>query len=333
MADSREQPREQAAKPLRVGVIGLGRRWQRRYRSALAALRERFQVSAVCDHVQERAVQEGRRLSCAAVAGPTELLERRDTDAVLLVDRQWYRLWPVEAACRWGKPVFCCDGLEWDDAHADALYGRVQASGLPVMMALSPRVAPAAVQLREILDRCAAQAQLVVCSIVTSWSGGRASKGAGAANSGRGSLPLLDLCASLLPGTPRRILAAGLTSGELGTLLLAYADGRALQLNRYRLPGAARACRLDVLTDRGTAVAHWPRRVRWADAEGQVWPRPAKDRPAAETLLDHFHAAITSARVPFPDLAHAYRLLGWWRVARRSFQESRWVEVPGGGRA
>jgi predicted dehydrogenase len=131
-------------------------------------------------------------------------------------------------------------------------------------------------------------------------------------------------------GAPAQVLAAGLADGGLGTLLLAYGDGRAIQLNRYAALGPARGCRLDVFTDRGSAVVRLPHRLRWADAEGQFRPRPAKCRPVAQTLLEEFHGAVAAGRTPFPDLAHAYRLLAWWRLGRRSLQESRWVDVPGG---
>ena len=67
---------------LRVGVIGLGRRW-RRYRHALEALRKRVAVRAVCYQVARRAEDEARRLGCAAAAGPADLLERDDVDAAL----------------------------------------------------------------------------------------------------------------------------------------------------------------------------------------------------------------------------------------------------------
>src|SRR5260370_23212768 len=119
---------------LRVGIIGLGRRWRKRYKPALRSLRARFRVQVVCDHVQERAVREAKQLACDVAAGPTQLLEREDVDAVLLFDAQWFRLWPLEGACRTGKPVFCACSLESDDAHADALRRQVQQSRLPIVM-------------------------------------------------------------------------------------------------------------------------------------------------------------------------------------------------------
>src|SRR5262245_13755228 len=116
------------ATPLRVGVIGLGRRW-RRYRAALLRFHELFSIEAVCDQVRQRAEREARRLGAAA-AGPAELFERTDIDAVLLLHEQWFGLWPLELACIARKPVYCALALESDEPHADAICRQVRESQL-----------------------------------------------------------------------------------------------------------------------------------------------------------------------------------------------------------
>src|SRR5438309_1386478 len=126
---------------LRVGVIGLGRRWRKRYRPALRALRNRFTVLAVYDQVWARAAAEAKRLRCHTAGGPTALLERDDVDALLLPDKQWFGLWPVELASRFGKPVFCACPLESDAAHADAVVRKAEEGRLPVMVEMAPRFA------------------------------------------------------------------------------------------------------------------------------------------------------------------------------------------------
>ena len=45
-------------KLLRVGIIGLGRRWQKRYRPALLELRDRFEARVLCDEIYQRAINE-----------------------------------------------------------------------------------------------------------------------------------------------------------------------------------------------------------------------------------------------------------------------------------
>src|SRR5687767_9177731 len=139
------------AERLRVGVIGLGRRWQTRYRPALAALRDRFTVTAVTDPCARRAAAVARRLGCTAAPGVLSLLEG-ELDAVLLLGRPWYRLWPLEQACRLGRPTYCAVSLA-DDPRADALVQQARVRSLPVMAALPPRLAPATEPLRELLGR------------------------------------------------------------------------------------------------------------------------------------------------------------------------------------
>src|SRR5260370_41165099 len=99
---------------LRVGILGLGRRWRRRYRPALHALRDRFVIRSVWDALPVRASRNARQLGCRAAGGVIDLLEGKDSDAILLLDAAWHGLWPLEAACRFGKPGFCALPLDAD---------------------------------------------------------------------------------------------------------------------------------------------------------------------------------------------------------------------------
>src|SRR4051812_30923238 len=221
--------------PLRIGVIGLGRRWRRRYRPALLALPERFRIQVVYDQVLQRALREAQQLSCAAAVGLTELFERDSVDAVLLLDPQWFGLWPLELACRAGKPVFCCIGLDRDDGHADALCQQVQASRLPVMVEMAPRQAPATARLRDLLATELGPARLVVCESIQPAGGPRQPP---RRRSGLGSvgIPLVDWCTSLLGADPVRTQGDGVDALGLARLLLEFPDGRAAQITRWTAP-------------------------------------------------------------------------------------------------
>ena len=91
---------------LRIGIIGLGRRW-RRFARRSTNCATALLVRAVCDQRPIRAERAARELGCAAAAGPTDLLDRDDVEAVLLLGAQWFGLWPMEQAARLGKPVLC----------------------------------------------------------------------------------------------------------------------------------------------------------------------------------------------------------------------------------
>src|SRR4051794_20102520 len=87
-----------------VGIIGVGRRWPR-WRGALEGLSDRFAVRALCDQGRGGAGRAAREIGAAAAAGPAELLARPDVEAVLLLARQWFGLWPLTLACQSRKPV------------------------------------------------------------------------------------------------------------------------------------------------------------------------------------------------------------------------------------
>src|SRR5258708_32856776 len=118
---------------LRVGVIGLGRAW-RRYLPALHWLRDRFDVRCVYDQRPRRCETTARNLGCGIAAGVVDLLERPEVEALLLLGRAWFGLWPVAQACRLGKPVFCAPSLVHDEPHADGLRATVAAGSTPVLM-------------------------------------------------------------------------------------------------------------------------------------------------------------------------------------------------------
>jgi predicted dehydrogenase len=316
---------EPGGKPLGVGVIGLGRRWRTRYQPALQALAGRFQVAALCDQVAEQAHREAGRLGCAEVAGPTELLERPDVDAVLLLDPQWYGLWPLEAACRLRKPVFCCDLLARDDGHADRLHQLVQESGVPVMVGISAAICPALARVRELLATRLGAPRLLLGSVLA--SGRRLAEGADQGPDARllpAFTPLLSWCAALLAGEPRRVLAAGVEGG-LASLLLDFGVGRGAQLTQLT-GGAAgpRTWQVQLTAEHGSAIAE-AGQVRCCGPDGHLTYTLTRPRPTTHVLLEAFGQALHEGRPPQPGLAEAYRLLRWRRLALQSWALGRWV--------
>jgi predicted dehydrogenase len=287
---------------MQVGVIGLGRLWRKRYRPALRALEDRFRVRAVADVLHQRAMREASLLGCAAAAGPTDLVQRHDIDAMLLLDAAWQRLWPVGVACRFGKPVFCCPSLEWDEEHADGLLERVGHSGVPVVMEMAPRAARATARLRELLDGGLGPTRLVLCC---------ACGGAEPGGLWAGRVALLDWCAALLPGEPLSVERQ--RTEHLTALLLRYAGGAVAHLLCRHAGPPGRRLRLEAVGERGSVVVHWPRRVRWSDQAGRHQEVLPAQPSLGQALLEQFHRAVSGADVSVPTLADAHRLLGWLR--------------------
>jgi myo-inositol 2-dehydrogenase/D-chiro-inositol 1-dehydrogenase len=303
------------AKPLHIGVIGLGPRWQKHYKPALLALRGRFHVAAVCDQVYHRALVEAKALGCRATPGPTALLEDDGLEAVLLLGTQWFRLWPLERACRLGKPVFCGSALELDEAHADALQRQVQESKLPVLMALTPRFAPATARLRELLDHQLGPARLLTCDCRVPASRPPAGGGPDEALLGTAGIALVDWCTGLMGSEPIAVRGTEVASAGFASLLLEFPGGRAAQITRRRAPATPTVLRLEVVAERGTAVVELPGRVAWTSTDGRHVHRLARQRPLAQELLERFHPVVREGLAPKPSFDDAHRALSWLRAA------------------
>jgi predicted dehydrogenase len=316
---------------LGVGVIGLGRRW-RRYRRALAGLRARLEVRAVCDQVAWRAEEEAKRLGCAAAAGPVDLLERAGVDAVLLLDEQWFGLWPLERACQAGKPVLCSAGLA-HEAHADGVRDRLRAGGLPVLMALPPLVAPATGRLRELLEGPLGPPRQVRAEWVLARTA-PAPPHLGVPSTllhSQAALGLTAACATLFQEeAPVSVWAAAAEAADFTTVVLEFAGGRVAQLTLWAGPAARSACRLGAEAEGGGAVAELPRCLRWHGPGGEHRERlPAWS--AEQALLRRFVDGLRTGRPLWPGFEEAYRALAWLRAAGRSQAEGQRIVLGGVG--
>jgi predicted dehydrogenase len=301
---------------LRVGVMGLGRRW-RRYRPILTRLREHVEVRAVCDQIARRAEAEARRLHCTVAAGPVELLERGDVEAVLLLDPQWYGLFALERACQTNKPIFCAPSLDSDEVHADALRQRIHDAGLPVFMALAPLLAPATIYLHELLKQRLGPARLVRAD----W--GVAPPHAGPARdllSNPAVLPLLAGCASLLEATPQSVWTIDGERASFVTVVMQFGAERLAQVTLWVAEAGRAPGRFQVIAEAGTATAELPRQLRWRDADGQNAQR-LPSRSPEQNGLERFLVALRSGPPPRPSFEDAYQALVWLRAALRSRTE------------
>ena len=304
---------------LRVGVIGLGRHWKR-YRPLLARLREHVEVRALCDQIVHRAEIEAQRFECAAAIGPVELLDRPDVEAVLLLDAQWYGLWPLEYACRVNKPVLCVSSPASDEGHAGALRQQIQSRNLPVLMALPPLLAPATRQMRELLTHRLGQARLVRVD----WSVG--SNANGDLLGDEAVLPLLAACAWLLDDVPRSVWTLDGESASFVTLMLRFGCDRLAQVNLWMTTVGRTPPRFEVVAEAGTATAELPRQLRWRDADGQHAQR-LPPRSAEQSSLERFILAQRAGQPLRPSFEDAYQALTWLRAAVQSRSEGKCISL------
>jgi predicted dehydrogenase len=293
---------------LRVGIIGLDRRWRR-------ALPPGLEVRVVCDPLAERARRAAEQLGCAAAGGVVELIERPDVEAVLLLGRPWYGLWSLERACQAGKPVLCAASLADEEEHADALLEQVRAAKLPVLVAPDPALLLLAEQLRVLLDGPLGPAGLLRVAFT----------GPLAYLSGPALVPLLAVCAQLLGSEPRAVRSTGAEIPNLASVVLEFGDRLAAQLTLWGV-AAPRACRVEVVAARGLAAAEHPGRLCWQDATG----RHIRQFPAAmaeRRLLDRFAESLRAGQALRPSFEEAHTALRWLRAARTSLAEGRRVEL------
>jgi predicted dehydrogenase len=307
---------------LGVGIVGLGRRWQR-YRPALERQRRRFAVRAVYDPVSYRAEAAAKQLRCTAAGGCVELLERADVEAVLVLSRPWFGLWPLQQACAVSKPVLCAVPLAADDANADSLRGAVEASRLPVFMAHPLAGAPVLDALRNLLAERLGPARVVRAEWALTGSEGRVPDLLQTAALGS----LLLACTELLGTAPMRASAHAADSGEVVTLLLDHGERRTAVVNIWSGPAVFPSCRIGVLTARGTATAEIPFHLSWRDETGRHAERRAS-RPWEDGHLERFAAICQDRQPPGPSFEDAYRCLTWLRAVWQSKAEGRPVEIP-----
>jgi len=308
---------------LRVGVIGLGRSWQK-YLPVLSGLRRQLEVCGVCDEVARVAQRTAQRIGCTAAAGPIDLLERDDIQAVLLLDWQWFGLWPLQRAALLGKPVFCDLSL-LREPQADAIHEQVQARGLPVMMATSSVLAPPVLRLRHLLIHYLGPTRLLrVDRSLRRLPRGRSPEGGDRILGSEVMLDMLQLACTLFREPPTCIWTVEASHSPLLSLLMEFGPDRVAQLNLWIDPTSPPACRVRAVAEHGQAEMLLPRRLQWRDGEGehrQQWHR----HPFRRTLLERFAVTVNGGQPMQPSFDEAYQALLWWRTALRSQAEGRRV--------
>ncbi len=308
---------------LRVGIIGLGGRW-RRFRPLLARLHPHVEVRAVCDQINHRAETVSRRIGCTVAAGPVELLERPDVEAVLLLDRQWYGLWALTHACRVKKPVFCALSLVPDDAQVNALAQQIQACELPVLMGTGALLTPALRLSRELLTQRLGQAQLVRADACLALPQGKPQLNFLQHPT---VLSLLAACAWLLDDVPRSVWTIEGEGSSFVTLVLRFGSDRVAQVTCWTTATGRTPVRFEIMAETGTALAELPRQLRWRDADGQH-AQLLPSRSTEQGALERFIVSLRGGQPLRPSFAEVYQALTWLRAAQQSQSEGKQIVLP-----
>jgi predicted dehydrogenase len=270
-----------------------------------------LRVRAVCDPSLGRAEREASRLGCAVAGGVTELLERSDIDAVLLLDPGWLGLWPLEQACQAGKHVLCAALPLGEAERIASLCRQVPESGPRVVMPLAPRLWRLVREVWFLLERRLGPVRLLRLH----WSVAD-QHSLGSALEAPLLLPLLMACGELFEAELEMVQVAGLpgSSGH-GCLVLGFSEGKMAELSIWRGPAMRSTGRIEFVAERGSGVAELPNEVRWHDTEGNHQRRlPA--RPAEAEVLEGFVQGVRGRLDAGPTLPEVQRALAWLGRAR-----------------
>jgi hypothetical protein len=287
---------------IRLGVIGVGKPWRRRYRPALASLADQFQIQAVCDLSWDRADRVSREYSADVAAAPAALFERDDLDAVLLLDSGWRKLWPLELAARRGLPTLC--RLAPADVFADeAAFAAACDSSIPISVESIFRFAPAVQRLRGLLDETLGKAELILVDVARPRS-----KKAGHFIS---ELQLVDGCASFFDGEAEETQAFS-AGASLSEILLRWPENRAVQIRSVVTGWPARTLALRVFAQHGVATIGNPHSIRW-NKGGIEYRQRFPGGSATEQLMSAFAASVREGRGMPPTLCDMARLVSIFR--------------------
>ncbi len=334
---------------LRLGIVGLGQGWQKRYRPALRALSDRFEVRAFCEAVAHRARQAAREFQADWTLGFQSLVRREDVDALLVLSTQWFGVLPVLAACEAGKAVFCTNSAALSLQQADQLRRRVLQSGVAFMAEFPQRYAPATTRLKELIVTRLGQPRLLFCHVrVPREEPSPDQPGRFGANGPFAALvELVDLCRFVVGREPGSVLGVVHGSPEEGfqgdyqlihlefphpedARLSAAANisyGRYIPSHwseavSFRPPAA-----LQVQCEHGVAFIDWPDKLVWFDSAGRHMENLESERPLGELMLLQFYRHVTSLVRRTDSLEDAYRALVVVRQAEQSAREGRRIAL------
>lgn len=330
---------------LRVGVIGLGDGWERRYRPALRALRDRFEVRGVYAPVALLSEKAARKFRTNASPGFRHLVRRADIDAVLILSTDWLGPLPILAACDAGKAIFSAANLDVDLQQARSLQQYVERAGVAYMAEFARRHAPATVRLKELIATRLGEPRLLFCHH-------RAKRGkhvAGRPDQSRNAsathrlLELVDWCCYVVGSKPTsvlgidhrtaepgvredyRMVSVDFSSGEPnGTGPVAQISfGSYLSLQWPEAISFRPPAHLQICCQRGVAFVDLPSTVVWFDEAGRHMESLDNERPVGEQMLIQFHRAVTSLVLKRSDLDDAYRALRTVLTAQQAALEGR----------
>jgi predicted dehydrogenase len=300
---------------------------------------DRFELRAVYGSVAALADQVAREFQAEREDSFRRLIQRSDIDAILMLESDWYGLLPIEAACEFGKAVFCGSSVHLDPDLAAKLRQQVETAGIAFMMELPRRFAPATLRLKELMVTRLGKPRLLFCHrrLPTDQRDHRSHQ-ATSLRSQHELMELLDWCCYLVGREPTwvqairhpspndlqtsdyQILSLGFgdPEQELDAVLAqvscgAYMPSGWQEAIAFRPPAAVQVC-----CEKGIAFVDLPSTLIWFDQAGRHQEVLDTELSVGQQLFVQFHRAVTSLVRKTGDLDDTYRALRILAAAHQS---------------
>jgi predicted dehydrogenase len=256
-------------------------------------------------------------MGCSAVVGVTELIERADVDVIHVLTPQWFGCYPIEIACRAGKPVYCSLPLGDCLQELERLVPMVEATGIAFMAEFARRFYPATLRLRELFETTLGRPRLIIGHTRLFGYDRYGSPGPTTQTTPAplivdpGSY-LLDWCCSLFQSEPKHIQGTASTilpeSGEapssdpdFESFFVEFEGGGTAQVSfgRYHRKAWGDATQFlpapgfQIYAERGAAWLELPDRIQWSDGKGTSEERLDLEPTVGEVLNDQFYRLVT----------------------------------------
>jgi hypothetical protein len=295
-------------KKVSLGLVGTGPLWERGYRDAVRRNLHHIAVRGVYDAVPARGDQTAREWQALAAPSLTALFERPDIDAVVILDAAWFGAFPLQLACRFGKPTLLARPCDGKLSQLEQVQRAAQEAGVMIMAAFPRRHTPAMNRLRELIVTRLGSPTSIRLEVAEE-----------AVLDRHHLAELLDWCTYVAGRPPFRVTAspdASCIDLEFPPTAGTPRPGARIVLLRPQKPtGGADGNdveALHVVCQRGSADIVSDEEIAWRNGEQEVRDNLASERSSAEIILDQFCRRVVGGLVPVSDLSDALRA---WRFA------------------
>ncbi|QDV24234.1 Gfo/Idh/MocA family protein [Aureliella helgolandensis] len=352
---------------LKLGLIGLPTDWQKHYLPALRVLQDRFEVVGVYSSVSTLADKVAREFSAERFDGFRQMVKQDNIDAVMLLASDWYGLVPIEAACDFGKAVYCGSEIDFAPHQASRLSKSVEQSGIAFMAEFPRRYAPASLRLKELIATRLGKPQILFCHRRLTNPPGETARNAKSldARADRELMELIDWCSFIVGRSPNSIQCvshqtprgphlAPADNKSATRSQFAGSDYQALSLDfsEEGEPAGSTVAQLScgsyirsswheaatfrppaavqVCCENGLAFVDLPNSLTWFDDAGRHQEALDSEMAVGQQLLIQFYRAVTSLVRKMGDLEDVNRCLTALLGAQQSSRERRLIPLNTG---